>query len=98
MTAGLHSEHLELHSAESLASALSFLQRAIVIHHQLLRSAIGDLPEAHHLAFGTSQHQRSTQAKYTFAVLYFAQTRVACGKHYKLCSPEIQASHLQSGQ
>src|SRR5215510_16138643 len=65
----LTSEHAQLHLPQSVTSAFSCLEPFVIPHHQVSRRCIVHLPQAHHLAFCTSQHYRSPQPINPFPVV-----------------------------
>ncbi len=80
-------EQLQLRFAQAFSPPRALLQAAIVFDHQIARCQIGDRPQAEHLRFRPSQHQRAPQAINALARLHFADSRITGRQHDELRTP-----------
>src|SRR5690349_19660614 len=71
-------EHVELYVSQSLAAPQSLFEIPVVTRHQSARRIITRGPEAHNKRLRAREDEGAAQAVDAFAVVNFAQTRVAC--------------------
>ena len=62
-----------------------------------MRSFIGDLPQAHDLAFRTGEHEGASQAVHPFSRLDLAHRGLTCRKDHEPGAPEVEIRDLERG-
>jgi hypothetical protein len=89
--------HLKLRIAQRVGPARARHQPSVEIDHDLLRLAVGHLPQAHYERLRSCVKKRP-QTQYALAGTNVAEAGVAGGQDDELGAVQIETEHILRGQ